>query len=105
MDSKNESFDVEFTDECIKEITEIYEYISNFLNVNEAAKRLILEVMDKILNLATEPELYMKIGKTDKLKRDYHRMVIKNYIILYTIDYKNKIVYISRMIYEKRNYL
>lgn len=105
MDSKNESFDVEFTDECIKEITEIYEYISNFLNANEAAKRLILEVMDKILNLATEPELYMKIGKTDKLKRDYHRMVIKNYIILYTIDYKNKIVYISRMIYEKRNYL
>lgn len=105
MDSKNESFDVEFTDECIKEITEIYEYISNFLNANEAAKRLILEVMDKILNLATEPDLYMKIGKTDKLKRDYHRMVIKNYIILYTIDYKNKIVYISRMIYEKRNYL
>lgn len=29
MDSKNELFEVEFTDVCIEEMTEIYEYISN----------------------------------------------------------------------------
>ena len=27
MDSKSQSFEVEFTDECIEEIIEIYEYI------------------------------------------------------------------------------
>lgn len=47
----------------------------------------------------------MKIGKKDKLKREYYRMVVKNYIILYTVDFDNKKVYISQMIYGKRNYL
>ena len=51
------------------------------------------------------PEMYMKIGKVDKLNREYYRITIKNYVILYNIDFKKKKVYISHMIYGKRNYL
>lgn len=105
MDSKNEAFEVEFTDESIKEITEIYEYISNNLKEDNIAKRLILEVTNKVINLGNMPELYMKIGKVDRLKREYHRMVIKNYIILYTIDFEKRKVYISHMIYRRKNYM
>ena len=86
-------------------MTEIYDYISNNLKEDNAAKRLMTEVTDRVLDLAVSPELYMKIGKVDRLKREYHRMVIRNYIILYTIDFKKKKVYISHMIYGKRNYL
>ena len=35
----------------------------------------------------------------------YRRIVIKNYVVLYTIDEEKKIVYISHMYYKKRNYL
>lgn len=105
MDFKDESFEVEFTEGCINEIIEIYEYITNNLKDNKAAKKLIRKVLDKILSLSKMPEMYMKIGKVDKLKREYHRMVVKNYVILYTIDFENKKVYISRMIYRRRNYL
>lgn len=69
MDFKNQSFEVEFTEECIEEMIEIYEYISNDLKEDKAAKRLMTEVNDRILNLANEPKLYMKIRKTDKVKR------------------------------------
>ena len=105
MDSRNEPFEVEFTNECIEEMTEIYEYISNNLKEDNAAKKLMKEVTDQVLNLANAPELYMKIGKVDKLKREYHRMVVKNYVVLYTIDFEKKTVFISRMIYGRRNYL
>jgi len=105
MDSKGELFVVEFTDECIEEMIEIYDYISNNLKEENAAKRLMIEVTDRILDLANSPELYMKIGKIDRLKREYHRMVVKNYVILYTIDFEKRRVYISRMIYGRRNYL
>ena len=104
MDSKNEPFEVEFTEECIEEMTEIYEYISNNLKEDNIAKRLMIEVTDKVLDLANVPELYMKIGKVDRLKREYHRLVIKNYVVLYTIDFEKKIVFISHMIYGRRNY-
>lgn len=105
MDSKNEPFEVEITDDCIEEMTEIYEYISNNLKEDKAAKRLMTEITDKVLDLANAPELYMKIGKADRLKREYHKMVVKNYIVLYTVDYEKKTVFISRMIYGRRNYL
>ncbi len=105
MDSKNKPFEVEFTDECIEEMTEIYEYIANNLKEDNAAKRLMTEVIDKVLDLANAPELYMKIGKVDRLKREYHRMVVKNYVVLYTIDFEKKTVFISHMIYGRRNYL
>ncbi len=105
MGSKNKPFEVKFTEECIKEMNEIYEYISNNLKQDNAAKRLMSEVTDKVLDLANEPELYMKIGRVDRLKREYHRMVVKNYVVLYTIDFENKTVFVSRMIYGRRNYL
>ena len=105
MDSKKKLFEVEFTDECIKEMTEIYEYISNNLKEDNAAKRLMTEVTNKVLNLENTPEIYMKIGKVDKLKREYHRMVVKNYIVLYTIDLEKRKVYVSRMVYGRKKYL
>ena len=105
MASNEERFEVEYTEECIEEMTEIYNYISTKLKNNNAAKRLISKVNENILSLSKFPEIYMKIGKTDKLSREYHRMVINNYIVLYTINYSNKKVYISRMIYGRRNYL
>lgn len=104
MDFKKEPFEVEFTDECIEEMTEIYEYISNNLKQDNTAKKLIAEVMNRVLELANEPELYMKIGKVDRLRREYHRIVVKNYVILYTIDFEKRKVYISHMIYGRRNY-
>lgn len=105
MASNNKEFEVEFTNECIEEMDGIYEYISNNLSENNAAKRLMKEVTNKVLNLKKAPELYMKIGKNDRLKREYHRMIVKNYVVLYTIDYEKRKVYISHMIYGKRNYL
>ena len=33
MDSENESFEVEFTDECIEEMNGIYEYISFYTKI------------------------------------------------------------------------
>ncbi len=105
MNSENKPFEVQFTDECVEEMTEIYEYISNNLKEDNAAKRLMTEVTDRVLDLANAPELYMKIGKVDRLKREYHRMVVKNYVVLYTIDFEKKTVFISHMIYGRRNYL
>lgn len=104
-DFNNIQFEVEFTEQCIEEMTEIYEYIVLKLKESEAAKRLLSIANQKVLDLKVHPHLYVKISKVDKLKHEYHRIVVKNYVILYTVDKNNKNVYVSRMIYGKRNYL
>ena len=46
-----------------------------------------------------------EIEKTDKTERQYRRMVVNNYVILYTIDEQEKIVYVAHIYYGGRNYL
>lgn len=103
-DSKAKIFEAEFTEQYIEEMISIYDYIAIELKENKIAKRIIKEINEKVLSLSTLPELYTKVGKIDRLSREYHRMVVKNYIVLYTIDYNRKKVYVSRIIYHRRNY-
>ena len=46
-----------------------------------------------------------EIEKTDRTERQYRRMIVNNYVILYTIDELEKIVYIAHIYYGERNYL
>lgn len=45
------------------------------------------------------------IEKVDELKRQYRRITIDNYIILYTIAEEINTVYVAHMYYGGRNYL
>lgn len=105
MDSKKEIYEIEFTEDCRDEIEEIYEYISENLDAKIAAKNLMKKMRDTVMNLKENPEIYMKIERKDRKKRDFRRLVVNNYVILYTIDEAKKTVYISHMYYGKRNYL
>ena len=94
-----------FTDEFNEEIQQIYDYISKKLIEREIADKLISNVYERIEDLKIFPRLYMKIGKTDRLHNEYHRVVVKNYIILYTVDELNQRIIISHIYYKRRNYL
>ena len=55
--------------------------------------------------LKESPKIYAKINKRDRLNREYRRMVIDNYVILYTIIEEDKVILISHMYYGGRNYI
>ena len=101
-------FKIIITDECKEEMNEIYEYISYKLKEKEIAEKLILKVFERVLDLRESPRLYMKIGKFNiynGLQRVYRRMIVDNYIILYTVNYESQEVFISHMFYKRKNYL
>ncbi len=105
MDSKKEIYEIEFTEDARDEIRDIYEYISKNLVAEEAAKRLMRKMRQSVMDLAGSPKIYMKIEKKDKRKREFRRMVIDNFVVLYTIDENKKTIYISHMYYGRKNYL
>ena len=105
MDSKKEIYEIEFTEDCRDEINEIYEYISEKLVAENSAKKLMRKMRDAVMDLSETPNLYMKIGKKDRNKREFRRMVIDNFVVLYTVDENSKKVYIAHMHYGRRNYL
>ena len=98
-------YKVIITPTAYKEIDKIYDYITDDLYAENAAKRLMNKVEQEIQRLTDLPKIYAEIGKIDELKRVYRRIVVNNYVILYTIDEDNEVVFVSHMYYGGRNYL
>lgn len=99
------AYSIKLTDEFLEEFEDICNYISIILKARDATIRLREKVIYNILLLEKSPKMFQEIEKLDKLEREYRRMVINNYIILYTIDDIYKKVYISHIYYGGRNYL
>lgn len=104
MDIKEE-YTVIITDMALKEITDIYTYISERLFATKAAEDLMEKLEKSILRLEFYPDRYAVEYKYSNDRTKYHRIVIDNFLILYSIDCSNKQVYISHMFYGGSNYL
>ena len=98
-------FKIEFSETCLEEIEHICKYIEIELRAKEAANNLRRKIIEKIGNLKMYPKLYMKIPKTDRIGREYRRIVINNFVILYTIIEEDNCILISHMYYGGKNYI
>lgn len=96
---------VKLTEQFLEEFEEICEYISNKLKNIVASNRLREKVIYNILLLENSPRMCTEIEKANMIERQYRRLVVNNYVILYTIDEDEKIVYIAHIYYGGRNYL
>ena len=102
---KNMEYSIKLADQFLDEFEEICEYISKELKNINASNRLREKVIYNVLLLENYPKTYTEIEKTDKTERQYRRMVVNNYVILYTIDETERIVYVAHIYYGGRNYL
>ena len=102
---KNMEYSIKLADQFLDEFEEICDYISNKLKNIDASNRLKEKVIYNVLLLEDSPKMCTEIEETDRTERKYKRMVVNNYVILYTIDEPKKIVYVAHIYYAGRNYL
>ena len=98
-------YNIKLTEEFLEEIDDICNYITNNLKAPDAANRLRQKVVYNVLLLEKSPRIFAEISKMSKIKRQYRRIVVNNYVILYTIDDNEKTIYISHIYYGGRNYI
>ena len=99
------NYKIIITPTAYREMNRIYEYINEVLNAENASKRLMQKIKKKIKNLKILPKIYGKIQKIDEVHRVYRKIVVDNFVILYTVDDEKVMVYISNMYYIGQNYL
>ncbi len=102
---KSMEYSVKLANEFLDEFEGICDYISNKLKNIDASNRLREKVMYNVLLLEKSQRMCIEIEKTDRAERQYRKMVVKNYVILYTIDEPEKIVYVAHIYYAGRNYI
>ena len=95
---------VSFTTNAKEELIEIYEYIDNNLKSKIAADNLMYEIENKILRLSIFPYSCIEIVSKPR-NTIYRKLLVKDYVILYKIDEKNKRVNIIHIYYGRRNFL
>lgn len=99
------AYKVQLTDSAKEELSEIASYISGILCNKNAASNL-LEDFAKQKNFLYENPFTFPLCPIKSLQdKGYHRFIFKqNYVALYLIDDKEKVVTIMHIFYAKRNY-
>lgn len=88
-----------------KELQKIYEYIAYKLKEPIIAKKFYREIIGSLNSLKTFPECYPKILLNhNKTTQDIRKINFKNYIIIYSINYSNKEVYILHIFHGNQDY-
>lgn len=98
-------YKIRLTKRARNELENIYNYISKTLIAEKVANNLMEKIENEFLILEDMPKAFRVIKKYKHIDFEYRKIVINTYIIIYHIEEENKIVYIDRIIYGKRNYL
>ena len=92
-----------FSDEAIKDLQGIKDYISDELLNSVAADNSVSKILRSIRILGDFPESGSPLSSIINYDSEYRFVVCGSYISFYT--YENETVYIHRILYGKRNYL
>ena len=94
-------YTLEFLPIAKKDMDDIIYYISNNLNNQTAAKKLINSFIEGANSILTFPFGLPAYKTTKKLQQEYRSIKIKNFLMFYTVNEKEKIITIVRIIYQK----
>jgi len=84
------------------DLAEIKDYISKELGNPRAAINLVSKIAKKIRGLTEYPGIGSPLSSVLDIQTDYCFLVCDNYLIFYR--YEDGVVFVSRILYGRRNY-
>ena len=97
-------YSVKFTGKSEEDLFSILKYISTVLKAPAAAKNLSNEIQSKVRILETSPYC-CQLVKDEYLNQQCIRyLLLKNYIVFYSVNEDEKMVSIIRILYGRRDW-
>ena len=79
-------FEIRITADALKDIDDIYNYISTVLMSPQSASSICAKIRKAILSLTYMPKRYSVISQTPNSKNAYRRINVGKYAIIYVVD-------------------
>lgn len=98
-----DKYKVKVNPRAIRELDHIYECIANEKLAPENAKEQVDRIKKAILGLETFLQSHQERNEGRYAAKDYHQLLIDNYIVIFRIDEPNKTVYVVTIQYQGRN--
>lgn len=96
---------VDVSDPAESDLRDIIRYISAQLSAPMTATKMIDVIEEAIAGLADMPQKCPPITDERLASMGYRKLVVKNYIVFFTIDEKSKVVDVERILYARRDWL
>ena len=97
-------YEVSFLPIAMQDAVEIVQYIKCELKNTSAAEKFSKDIRKSAKALETFPYKNSAYFPVRKLKHEYRKQLIGNYIMFYWVDEEKRSVTIARIIYARRNY-
>ena len=101
----NTNYRIEFTLLANEGLNNIFEYISQNLEAEQAAKDYMREFEAKIMGLKEMPGKGSLVQNETLSALRYRKIHVRNYVVVYSVDKSNMTVTILRIFYEKSDYI
>ena len=98
------NYSVNITDLAEEDILATVKYISNALKNPIVANNLLDEIEKHEKKLEEMPNIYPFVNDEYLSQKGIKYVIIKNYLMFFTIDEKNKIVNVIRFLYGRMNW-
>lgn len=96
-------YKLEYLPVAQRDMVEIVRYISGELQNLAAADRLAMELVNAAESILTFPYALPAYQPIRPLKREYRKILVQNFLMLYWVDEAKKLVTIARVVYAKRD--
>ena len=96
-------YEVKLTAQAIEQVQEIVRYISHILLVPETARKWADTLQSEIAKLDFMPTRYPLTEEEPWHTNGIHKMPFKNFLVYYLIDEDKKSVWITAVIYGRRD--
>lgn len=87
-----------------QDMMDMVRYISHELSNPAAAERLASEVIQAAERLVDLPHSHPVFNPIRPLQQEYRRLLVQNYLMLYSVDERQKLITVARVIYARRDY-
>ena len=87
-----------------QDMTEIVRYVSHELCNPLAAESLAEEMIDATKTLVDFPYVNAIHQTVKPLRHEYRKLIVKNYLMFYWVDEKERQVTVARVMYSRRDY-
>lgn len=96
---------VEVSEPAENDLRDIVRYIFAQLSAPVAATKLMDAIEDAIAGLAEIPHSCALVTDEWLASMGYRKLVVKNYLVFFTIDERAKVVAVERIPFARRNWL
>lgn len=100
-----EIYRVDISETAEEDLRDIVRYISSELNVPITALNMMDLIEKAIAGLSDNPQRCPVITDDKLSVMGYRKLIVKNYIVFFTIDEKFKVVDVERILYARRDWL